>query len=70
LLNDGECGFIIPMPLDKKIIAENISFIIRNKTEATKRAGKAKAFINKKYNFLVQANQYMKIFHQNEKIEL
>jgi hypothetical protein len=42
LLNDGECGFIIPMPLDKKIIAENISFIIRNKTEATKRAGKAK----------------------------
>ena len=70
LLNDGERGFIIPMPPDKKIIAENISFIIRNKTEATKRAGKAKTFINKKYNFLVQANQYMKIFQQNEKIKL
>ena len=70
LLNDGERGFIIPMPPDKKVIAENISFIIENKAEATKRADEAKAFINKKYNFLVQANQYMKIFQQNEKIEL
>ena len=70
LLNDGERGFIIPMPPDKKIIAENISFIIENKAEATKRAAEAKAFINKKYNFLVQANQYMEIFQQNEKIEL
>ena len=70
LLNDGERGFIIPMPPDKKIIAESISFIIRNKTEATKRTGKAKAFINKKYNFLVQATQYMEIFQQSEKMEL
>ena len=70
LLNDGERGFIIPMPPDKNIIAENISFIIENKAEATKRAAEAKTFINKKYNFLVQANQYMKIFQQNQKIEL
>ena len=70
LLNDGERGFIIPMPPDKKVIAENISFIIENKAEATKRAVKAKAFINKKHNFLEQANQYMKIFEQNEIIEL
>ena len=70
LLNDGERGFIIPMPPDKKIIAENISFIIRNKTEATKRANEAKLFIDKKHNFLEQANQYMKIFEQNEIIEL
>jgi glycosyltransferase involved in cell wall biosynthesis len=70
LLNDGERGFIIPIPPDKKIIAENISFIIDNKAEATKRADEAKVFINKKYNFLVQANQYMEIFQQNEKIEL
>ena len=70
LLNDGERGFIIPMPPDKKVIAENISFIIKNKAEATKRADEAKAFINKNYNFLVQANQYMKIFQQNEIIEL
>jgi glycosyltransferase involved in cell wall biosynthesis len=69
LLNDGERGFIIPMPPDKKIIAENISFMIKNKAEATKRAAEAKAFITKKYNFLVQANQYMEIFKQNEKIE-
>lgn len=70
LLNDGERGFIIPMPPDKKVIAENISFIIENKAEATKRAVKAKAFINKKHNFLEQANRYMEIFEQNEIIEL
>ena len=67
LLNDGERGFIIPLPLDKEIIAENIIFIINNKDEATKRADAAKAFISKEYSFLVQANQYMKIFQQNEK---
>ena len=70
LLNDGERGFIIPMPPDKKVIAKNISFIIENKAEATKRANEAKSFINKKHNFLEQANQYMKIFEQNEIIEL
>ena len=70
LLNDGERGFIIPMPPDKKVIAENISFIIENKAEATKRANEAKLFIDKKHNFLEQANQYMKIFEQNEIIEL
>ena len=70
LLNDGERGFIIPLPPDKKIIAENIIFIINNKDEATKRAAAAKAFISEEYNFLVQANKYMEIFQQNEKIEL
>ena len=70
LLNDGERGFIIPIPPDKKIIAENIIYIIDNKDEATKRADAAKLFISKEYSFLVQANQYMKIFQQNEKIEL
>ena len=70
LLNGGERGFIIPLPQDKKIIAENITFIIDNKDEATKRAAAAKAFISNKHNFLVQANQYMEIFQRNEKIEL
>ena len=70
LLNDGERGFIIPIPPDKKIIAENIIYIIDNKDEATKRADAAKVFISKEYSFLVQANQYMKIFQQNKKIEL
>ena len=70
LLNGGERGFIIPLPQDKKIIAENIIFIIDNKDEATKRAAAAKAFISNKHNFLVQANQYMEIFQQNIKIEL
>ena len=67
LLNDGERGFIIPIPPDKKIIAENIIYIINNQDEATKRADAAKEFISKEYSFLVQANQYMKIFQQNEK---
>ena len=70
LLNDGERGFIIPIPPDKKIIAENIIYIINNQDEATKRADAAKVFISKEYSFLVQANQYMKIFQQNKKIEL
>ena len=70
LLNEGERGFIIPIPPDKKIIAENITYIIDNKDEATKRADAAKVFISKEYSFLVQAKQYMKIFQQNEKIEL
>ena len=70
LLNGGERGFIIPTPPDKKIIAENVSFIINNKAEATKKADAAKTFIIKKYNFLIQAKQYMEIFQQNEKIEL
>ena len=70
LLNDGERGFIIPIPPDKKIIAENITYIIDNKDEATKRADAAKVFISKEYSFQVQANQYMKIFQQNKKIEL
>tara|TARA_X000001036_G_scaffold233085_1_gene217663 strand:- start:1255 stop:2391 length:1137 start_codon:yes stop_codon:yes gene_type:complete len=70
LLSDGERGFIIPTPPDKKIIAENVSFIINNKAEATKKAVAAKAFINKEYNFLIQAEQYMEIFQQTETIEL
>ena len=70
MLNGGERGFIIPLPQDKKIIAENIIFIIDNKDEATKRADAAKLFISKEYSFLVQANKYMKNFQQNEKIEL
>ena len=70
LLNDGERGFIIPIPPDKKIIAENIIYIINNQDEATKRADAAKEFISKEYSFLVQANQYMKIFQKNKKIEL
>ena len=70
LLNDGERGFIIPIPPDKKIIAENIIYIINNKDEATKRADAAKVFISKEYSFLVQATQYMEIFQQSEKMEL
>ncbi|MFL2677899.1 MAG: glycosyltransferase family 4 protein [Candidatus Actinomarina sp.] len=42
LLNDGERGFIIPMPPDKKVIAENISFIIKIKLRQLKELMKQK----------------------------
>ena len=62
LINGGQRGFIISSPPDEKLIAENISFIINNQSEAEKRAGAAKTFIQKEYNFLIQANAYMTIF--------
>ena len=66
LINNGERGFIISSPPDKNLIAENISFIINNRIEAEKRAGAAKTFIKKEYNFLTQADMYMTIFENSE----
>mgnify|MGYP001423576242 FL=1 len=62
LINNGERGFIISSPPDKNLIAENISFIINNRIEAEKRAGAAKTFIKKEYNFSTQADMYMTFF--------
>ena len=47
-------------------IAENISFIVNNRIEAEKRAGAAKAFIKKEYNFSTQADIYKTIFEDSE----
>ena len=66
LINNGERGFIISSPPDKNLIAENISFIINNRIEAEKRAGAAKTFIEKEYNFSTQADMYMTIFENSE----
>ena len=66
LINNGERGFIISSPPDKNLIAENISFIINNRIEAEKRAGAAKTFIKKEYNFSTQADMYMTIFENSE----
>ena len=66
LINNGERGFIISSPPDEKLIAENISFIINNRNEAEKRAGAAKTFVQKEYNFSTQANVYKRIFEDLE----
>ena len=66
LINNGERGFIISSPPDKNLIAENISFIINNRSEAEKRASAAKTFIQKEYNFSIQANLYKMIFEDSE----
>ena len=70
LLNDGERGFIISSPPNKNLIAENIKFIINNKDEAIKRAGVAKTYISKEYNFSTQAKVYMEIIQKTEEIKL
>jgi len=70
LINNGERGFIISSPPDEKLIAENISYIINNKRESKKRARAAKSFIQKEYNFLTQANIYMKILENPENVPL
>ena len=66
LINSGERGFIISSPPEEKLIAENISFIINNRSEAEKRASAAKTFIQKEYNFSIQANLYKMIFEDSE----
>ena len=66
LINSGERGFIISSPPEEKLIAENISFIINNRSEAEKRASAAKTFIQKEYNFSIQANLYKMILEDSE----
>lgn len=66
LINNGERGFIISLPPDKNLIAENISFIINNRIEAEKRARAAKTFIKKEYNFSTQADIYKTIFEDSK----
>ena len=70
LLNDGERGFIISTPPNKNLIAENIKFIINNKDEAIKRAGVAKTYISKEYNFSTQAKVYMEVIQKTVEMEL
>ena len=70
LINSGERGFIISSPPEEKLIAENISFIINNRSEAEKRASAAKTFIQKEYNFSIQANLYKMIFEDSENVLL
>ena len=60
LLNKGERGYIIPMPISEIGITEGIRTIINNKNEAISKAKIAKEFLIQQYNF----NTNAEIYHQ------
>ena len=61
LLNKGERGYIIPLPISETGISEGIRTIINNKKEAMSKAKVAKEFLNQQYNFNMNAD----IYHEN-----
>ena len=60
LLNKGERGYIISMPISEIGIAEGIRTIINNKNEAKSKVKLAKKYLNEEYNF----NTNAEIYHQ------
>ncbi len=60
LLNKGERGFIIPMPVSEDGITEGIRTIINHKNEARSKVKLAKKYLNEEYNF----NTNAEIYHQ------
>ena len=60
LLNKGERGYIIPMPVSEDGIKEGIRAIINKKNEAKSKVKLAKKYLNKEYNF----NTNAEIYHQ------
>jgi len=60
LLNKGERGYIIPMPVSKVGITEGIRTIINKKNEAKSKVKLAKKYLNEEYNF----NTNAEIYHQ------
>ena len=58
LLNKGERGYIIPMPVSEVEISEGIRKIINNKNEAKSKAKLAKNYLNQKHNFNTNAEIY------------
>ena len=58
LLNKGERGYIIPLPISETGISEGIRTIINNKKEAISKAKVAKEFLNQQYNFNTNADIY------------
>ena len=61
LLNKGERGYIIPLPISETGISEGIRTIINNKKEAMSKAKVAKEFLNQQHNF----NMNAAIYHEN-----
>ena len=58
LLNKGERGYIIPMPVSAIEISEGIRKIINNKNEAKSKARLAKNYLNQEHNFNTNAEIY------------
>jgi glycosyltransferase involved in cell wall biosynthesis len=58
LLNKGERGYIIPMPVSEVEISEGIRKIINNKNEAKSKARLAKKYLNQEHNFNTNAEIY------------
>ena len=61
LLNKGERGYIIPLPISETGISDGIRTIINNKKEAMSKAKAAKEFLNQQHNFNMNAD----IYHEN-----
>ena len=58
LLNQGERGYIIPMPVSEVEISEGIRTIINDKNEAKSKAKLAKNYLNQEHNFNTNAEIY------------
>ena len=58
ILNKGERGYIIPMPVSEVEISEGIKTIINNKNEAKSKVTLAKKYLNQEYNFKTNAEIY------------
>ena len=58
LLNKGERGYIIPMPISEVEISEGIRTIINNKNEARSKVKLAKNYLNQEHNFNTNAEIY------------
>ncbi len=58
LLNKGERGYIIPIPVSEVEISEGIRKIINNKNEAKSKARLAKNYLNQEHNFNTNAEIY------------
>ena len=58
ILNKGERGYIIPMPVSEVEISEGIRTIINNKNEAKSKAKLAKNYLNQEHNFNTNAEIY------------
>ena len=58
ILNKGERGYIIPMPVSEVEISEGIRTIINNKNEAKSKATLAKNYLIQEHNFKTNAEIY------------
>ena len=58
ILNKGERGYIIPMPVSEVEISEGIRTIINNKDEARSKVKLAKNYLNQEHNFNTNADIY------------